>query len=405
MPKNYLFQEDPVVIVSVARTPIGAMMGELSTFCAPELGSISIQAAIERVGIAPQQIDEVFMGCVLTAGQGQAPARQAAIKAGLPPSVGATTINKVCGSGMKAAMLAYDSIISGSQDIVVAGGMESMSNAPFLLAKARGGYRFGHGVLFDHMALDGLEDAYSNSSESGGKSMGLLAEECAEKYRLTRQEQDAFAIESTRKAIEASKKGLFEWEICPVTVSTKKGSTLVTQDESPFKVNLDRIPTLNPAFKKDGTITAATSSSISDGAAALVLMRESTARSMGIAPIARFIAHASYAHEANWFTTAPVGAIKKIYQKTGWNSHTVDLFEINEAFAVVTMAAKKDCEIPDDCVNVFGGACALGHPLGASGARIIATLLGSLRSLNKTRGIATLCIGGGEAVAVALERV
>ncbi len=396
---------DPVVIVSVARTPIGAMQGELSGFSAHQLGSIAIKAAVERAGLAPEQVQEVIMGCVLPAGQGQAPARQATLGAGLPLSVGATTINKVCGSGMKAAMLAADLLHAGSAEIVVAGGMESMSNAPYLLPKARGGYRYGHSTFFDHMALDGLEDAYEKTPNGGGRSMGTYAEETAAKYGFTREEQDAFAIESTRRALAANKDGHFDWEIAPVTVAAKGGETQIKNDESPYKARPEKIPTLKPAFKKDGTVTAATSSSISDGAAALVLMRASKAKALGLTPLATIVGHATHSQEPAWFTTAPVGAIEKLYAKTGWNSGMVDLFEINEAFAIVTMAAMREHGLPHEKVNVHGGAVALGHPIGASGARLIVSLIGALRQRGGKRGVASLCIGGGEGVALALELV
>ncbi|MEY3664266.1 MAG: hypothetical protein RLZZ153_448 [Pseudomonadota bacterium] len=396
---------DPVVIVSVARTPIGAMMGELSGFAAHQLGAHVIAAAVGRAGLKPEQVQEVIMGCVLPAGQGQAPARQSAIGAGLPKSAGATTINKVCGSGMKAAMFAHDLLVAGSQEVVVAGGMESMSNAPYLMLKGRGGYRYGHGTLFDHMALDGLEDAYEKMPNGGGKSMGNFAEDCAGKYSFTRAEQDAYAIESTRRAVAANTNGAFDWEVAPVTVSGKKGDVQISRDEQPFKANIEKIPSLKPAFRKDGTVTAATSSSISDGAAALVMMRESTARKLGAKPIARVVGHATHSQEPQWFTTAPVGAIARLYEKTGWNSSSVDLFEINEAFAVVAMAAMKDHGLSHDRVNVNGGACALGHPIGASGARLIVTLIGALRARGGKRGVASLCIGGGEATALGVELV
>lgn len=396
---------DPVVIVSVARTPIGAMMGELSGFAAHQLGAHVIAAAVGRAGLKPEQVQEVIMGCVLPAGQGQAPARQSAIGAGLPKSAGATTINKVCGSGMKAAMFAHDLLVAGSQEVVVAGGMESMSNAPYLMLKGRGGYRYGHGTLFDHMALDGLEDAYEKMPNGGGKSMGNFAEDCAGKYSFTRAEQDAYAIESTRRAVAANTNGAFDWEVASVTVSGKKGDVQISRDEQPFKANIEKIPSLKPAFRKDGTVTAATSSSISDGAAALVMMRESTARKLGAKPIARVVGHATHSQEPQWFTTAPVGAIARLYEKTGWNSSSVDLFEINEAFAVVAMAAMKDHGLSHDRVNVNGGACALGHPIGASGARLIVTLIGALRARGGKRGVASLCIGGGEATALGVELV
>jgi acetyl-CoA C-acetyltransferase len=394
---------DPVVIVSVARTPIGSMVGELSGFAGHQLGSHAIKAAVARAGIAPEQVQEVIMGCVLPAGQGQAPARQATLGAGLPRSTGATTLNKVCGSGMKAAMFAHDLLVAGSAEIVVAGGMESMSNAPYMMLKGRGGYRYGHATLFDHMALDGLEDAYDKTPTGGGKSMGQFAEDCAGKYAFTREEQDAYAIESTRRAVAANTDGGFAWEIAPVTVAGRKGDVEIARDEAPFKANVDKIPSLKPAFRKDGTVTAATSSSISDGAAALVMMRASTAARLGARPLARLVAHATHSQEPQWFTTAPVGAIEKLYAKTGWTTDSVDLFEINEAFAVVAMAAMRDHGIPHAKVNVNGGACALGHPIGASGARLIVTLIGALRARGGKRGVASLCIGGGEATAVALE--
>ncbi|WP_374403778.1 acetyl-CoA C-acetyltransferase [Niveibacterium sp.] len=394
---------DPVVIVSVARTPIGAMMGELSGFAGHQLGSVAIKAAVERAGLKPEQVQEVIMGCVLPAGQGQAPARQATLGAGLPLSAVATTINKVCGSGMKATMMAHDQLLAGSVDVIVAGGMESMSNAPYLLPKARGGYRYGHSTVFDHMALDGLEDAYEKTANGGGKSMGHYAEDTAAKYGFTREAQDAFAIESTRRALTANQDGSFDWEIAPVTVAGKGGEVQIAKDESPYKAKPEKIPSLKPAFKKDGTVTAATSSSISDGAAALVLMRASTADKLGLKPIARIVGHATHAHEPAWFTTAPVGAIEKLYAKTGWNTDSVDLFEINEAFAVVTMAAMHDHKLPHEKVNVNGGACALGHPIGASGARVIVTLIGALKKRGLKRGVASLCIGGGEATALAVE--
>ena len=396
---------DPVVIVSVARTPIGGMMGDLSSLAGHQLGSAAIKAAVERAGIKPEQVQEVIMGCVLPAGQGQAPARQATLGAGLPISAGATTLNKVCGSGMKSVMLANDLILAGSQDIVVAGGMESMSNAPYMMLKGRGGYRYGHATMFDHMAYDGLEDAYEKTPNGGGKSMGNYAEDCAAKYTFTREEQDQFAIASAQRARTANEDGTFAWEITPVTVAGRKGDTVIDKDESPFKANPDKIPTLRPAFRKDGTVTAATSSSISDGAAALVLMRKSMADKLGLKPLAKIVGHATHSQEPQWFTTAPVGAIKKLYDKTGWNTASVDLFEINEAFAVVTMAAMKEHGLAHDKVNVHGGACALGHPIGASGARLIVTLIGALRKSGGTKGVASLCIGGGEGVAIAIEMI
>jgi acetyl-CoA C-acetyltransferase len=394
---------DPIVIVSAARTPIGSMTGELSSFAAHQLGAHAIKAAVERAGLKPEQVQEVIMGCVLPAGQGQAPARQATLGAGLPMSAGATTINKVCGSGMKAAMLAHDLLTVGSQDIVVAGGMESMSNAPYLMLKGRTGYRYGHATMYDHMALDGLEDAYEKTPNGGGKSMGQFAEDCAGKYAFSREEQDRFAIASTERAKAANTDGSFGWEIAALTVAGRKGDVTIDKDESPFKSNVDKIPTLKPAFRKDGTVTAATSSSISDGAAALVMMRASTADKLGLAPIARLVGHATHSQEPQWFTTAPVGAIRKLYDKTGWSTDKVDLFEINEAFAVVAMAAMKEHGLAHEQVNIHGGACALGHPIGASGARLIVTLIGALRKTGGKRGVASLCIGGGEATAVAIE--
>src|SRR5690625_4589129 len=388
---------DPIVIVSAARTPIGAMSGSLSSLAAHELGSVAIKAAIERAGIDPEVVDEVLIGNVLQAGQGQAPARQAALGAGLPNSVPCTTVHKVCGSGMKTAMMGFDMLTAGSADVVVAGGQESMTNAPYLLLKGRQGYRYGNDRIYDHMALDGLEDAYEHTP------MGIFAEACVDKYKFTREEQDDFAIESLRRAREATEKGYFEWEIAPVTVKSRRGDTVVEVDESPTRANPERIPTLRPAFKKDGTVTAANASSISDGAAAIVMMRDSTAKELGAKPIAKIVAHTQFAQEPEWFTTAPVGAIKKLLEKTGWSIDEVDLFEINEAFACVTMAAMKDLDIPHDKVNIHGGSTAMGHPLGSSAARIIATLIGALRTTNKKRGIATLCIGGGEAVAMAIE--
>jgi len=395
--------EDPIVIVSAARTPVGGMMGELSGLAATDLGATAIRAAVERAGLQPAQVQEVIMGCVLPAGLGQAPARQALLKAGLQPGTGATTINKVCGSGMKAAMLGHDLILAGSQDVVVAGGMESMSNAPYLMLKGRSGYRYGHSTLFDHMAYDGLEDAYDKLPNGGGKSMGTFAEDCAAKYEFSREAQDQYAIESSRRARTANEDGSFKWEMAAVTVSGRKGETVVARDEAPFKANPEKIPTLKPASRKDGTVTAASSSSISDGAAAMVLMRRSMADKLGIKPIATIAGHATHSQEPQWFTTAPVGAIEKLYRKTGWSTGSVDLFEINEAFAVVAMAAMKEHDIPHDKINVHGGAVALGHPIGASGARLIVTLLGALRKTGGKRGVASLCIGGGEATAIAVE--
>ena len=396
---------DSVVIVSAARTPIGGMQGVFLNVTAPQLGTHAIRAAVERAGIKPDDVQEVIMGCVLPAGQRQAPARQAALGAGLPPSVVATTINKVCGSGMKSLMLANDGLALGNTDLVVAGGMESMTNAPYLVPKGRGGYRYGHAMLLDHMAYDGLEDAYDTLPNGGGQSMGEYAEICVDKYKFTREAQDAFAIESTRRAVAANSDGTFSWEIAPVTVPARTGEIIVEKDEQPLKANPEKIPSLRPAFRKNGTVTAASSSSISDGAAALVVMRESTATRLGCTPLARIVAHATYAEEPRWFTTAPVGAIAKLYEKTGWNTETVDLFEVNEAFAAVAMATMCEHRIPHSKINIHGGACALGHPIGASGARIVVTLLGALRKTGGTRGIASLCIGGGEATAVAIEMV
>lgn len=391
---------DPIVIVSAARTPLAAFQGEFSTLSANELGAVAIGAALERAGLKPDQVDAVLMGNVLQAGQGQAPARQASIKAGIPSSVGAITVSKVCGSGMQAAMLAHDGIIADTYGVVVAGGMESMTNAPYLLTKARGGYRAGHATLYDHMMLDGLEDAYQV-----GRAMGTFGEDCAAKYGFTREEQDTFAVESVSRAQKAARDGVLKWETVPVTIKSKKGDTVIELDERPQKLNVEKIPTLKPAFAANGTITAASSSGNADGAAALVLMRESTASKLGCKPIARIVGHASFAQEPEWFTTAPVGAIKKLYDKTGWKTADVDLFEINEAFAAVTMAAMKEHDIPRDKVNIHGGACAVGHPIGASGARIMVSLLGALKATQGKRGVATLCIGGGEATAIALEMV
>jgi acetyl-CoA C-acetyltransferase len=389
---------DPIVIVAAARTPMGGFMGDFASLTAPQLGAVAIQAAVERSGLKPEQIDEVIMGCVLPAGQGQAPARQAALGAGLPLAAGCTTVNKMCGSGMRAAMYAHDMLVAGSVDVMVAGGLESMSNAPYLLPKARGGFRLGHGEVKDHMFLDGLEDAYDK-----GRLMGTFAEECADSYQFTRAAQDAFAIASTTRAQQANSDGSFAWEIAPVTVSGRKGDTVVSRDEQPFKANLEKIPTLKPAFRKDGTVTPANSSSISDGAAALVLMRRSTADRLGVTPLAQMVGHSTFAQEPRLFTTAPVGSINTLLAKNGWTAESVDLWEINEAFAVVTMAAMHDLQLPHERVNVHGGACALGHPIGASGARIMVTLIGALKKHGKKRGVASLCIGGGEATAVGIE--
>jgi len=389
---------DPVVIVSVARTPMGGMMGCLSGLAAHALGAVVIRAALERAGVASDAVDEVIMGNVLQAGQGQAPARQAALGAGLPLSAGCTTIHKVCGSGMKAAMFAHDLLLAGSARVVVAGGQESMSNAPYLLLRGRQGYRYGHSTVYDHMALDGLEDAYQR-----GTAMGVFAEDCAAKYAFTREQQDAYALESLRRARAASEDGSFAWEIAPVTVAGRKGDTVIDTDEAPTKAMPDKIPSLKPAFQKNGTVTAANASSISDGAAVLVMMRASTAKSLGVAPLARVVGHSQHAQEPAWFTTAPVGAMQKLFEKTGWTAQDVDLYEINEAFAVVTMAAMQELNLPHEKVNIHGGATALGHPIGASGARLITTLIGALRKTGGKRGMASLCIGGGEAVALAVE--
>ncbi len=390
--------DDPIVIVSAARTPMGGFQGELRSFAAPELGAAAIRAAVERAGVKPEEVQEVIMGCVLPAGQGQAPARQASLGAGLPLGAGCTTVNKMCGSGMKAAMLAHDLLAAGSMDVVIAGGMESMTNAPYLLPKARGGYRMGHQQVLDHMFYDGLEDAYDK-----GRLMGTFAEDCAQKYAFTREAQDQFAIASLERAQQANKEGWFAWETTPLAIKAGKEEKFVETDEQPFKANFDKIPTLRPAFRKDGTVTAANSSSISDGAAALVMMRRSSAEKRGLEPLAVLVGHTTHAQEPGWFTTAPVGAMRKLFERTGWNAKGVDLYEINEAFAVVTMAAMKEHGLPHEKVNVHGGACALGHPIGASGARIIVTLIGALKKYRGKRGVASLCIGGGEATAVAIE--
>ena len=391
---------DPIVIVSAARTPMGAFQGELKSLTAPELGAAAIRAAVERAKLKAEEIQEVLMGCVLPAGQGQAPARQAALGAGLPLAVGCTTINKMCGSGMKAAMLAHDALLAGSAEIIVAGGMESMTNAPYLLPKARAGLRMGHGQVIDHMFYDGLEDAYDK-----GKLMGSFAEDCAVSYKFSRDAQDDFAVQSLKRAQNANRQGWFAWEITPIAIKSGKEQKFVEMDEQPFKANLEKIPTLKPAFRKDGTVTAANSSSISDGAAALVMMRRSTAQKRRLAPLATVIGHSTHAQAPGLFTTAPVGAIRKLFERTGRSAGKVDLYEINEAFAVVTMAAMKEHDLPHDKVNVHGGACALGHPIGCSGARILVTLIGALRKYGGKRGVASLCIGGGEATAMAIELV
>jgi len=392
---------DNIVIVAAARTPMGGFQGDFASQTAANLGAVAIRAAVERSGLPAVDVQEVIMGCVLQAGQGQAPARQAALQAGLPLSAGCTTVHKVCGSAMKATMFACDILKAGSQDVVVAGGMESMTNSPYLLPKARGGYRLGHGQMIDHMFFDGLEDHYS--TETKGRLMGTFAEDCVAHYGFTRKDQDDFAIASTQRAQQAGQDGSFDWEIAPVTIFGRKGEVTINLDEQPGKAQLDKIPTLRPAFKKDGTVTPANSSSISDGAAALVLMRESDALKRGLKPVARIVGYTTHAQEPGWFTTAPVYAMKKLFAQTGWTAERVDLYEINEAFAVVTMAAMKELSLPHDKVNVHGGACALGHPIGASGARIIVTLLGALRKYGKQRGVASLCIGGGEATALAVE--
>ena len=389
---------DPIVIVSAARTPMGAFQGDFANLAAHDLGGVAIQAAVERAGIAPELVTEVLFGNCLLAGQGQAPARQAAFKGGLPKSAGAVTLSKMCGSGMRAAMFAHDMLVAGSHDVLVAGGMESMTGAPYLLQKARGGYRLGHDRIFDHMMLDGLEDAYEP-----GRSMGTFGEDCAAKYHFTREQQDNFAVASVQRAQAATNNGAFKDEIAPVTVKDRKGERVVSTDEGPGKINVDKIPTLKPAFKKDGTVTAASSSSINDGAAAMVLVRESTAKKLGVQPLARIVSHATHAQEPEWFSTAPIGATEKALAKAGWQVGDVDLWEINEAFAVVPMALMHDLKVPHDKVNVNGGACALGHPIGASGARILVTLLYALKNRGLKKGLATLCIGGGEATAMAVE--
>ncbi|WP_137130815.1 acetyl-CoA C-acyltransferase [Rhizobium sp. FY34] len=387
-----------IVIVGFARTPIGGFQGALMGKTAAQLGAIAIAAALERAQVAGSDVDEVLMGCVLPAGQGQAPARQAALGAGLPVSTPASTVNKMCGSGMKTVMMAHDAMLAGQASILVAGGMESMSNAPYLLDRARSGYRMGHGRIIDHMFLDGLEDSYDK-----GRLMGSFAEECADAYHFAREAQDAYALQSLSRAQAAISEGRFAAEIAPVSITGKAGATTVSIDEQPGNAQPDKIPQLKPAFRANGTVTAANSSSISDGAAALVLMTADEAKRRGLAPLARIVGHASYASEPRLFPTAPIGAIKKLFERTGWSAREVDLFEINEAFAVVAMAAMRDLDLPTDKVNVHGGACALGHPIGASGARILVTLLAALQARGEKRGIASVCIGGGEATAIALE--
>ena len=393
-------EKENIVITGMARTPMGAFQGTLKDASCAELGAASIRAALERSRVGADEVSETIMGCVLPAGQGQAPARQAALGAEMPLSVCCTTVNKMCGSGMKSTMLAHDLLLGGEERILVAGGMESMTNAPYLLPRARSGMRLGHGEVVDHMFLDGLEDAYDR-----GKLMGTFAEATAGRYGFSREAQDEFAIRSLTRAKKAIEEGIFKEEIVPVTIKGRKGDTVVETDETPLKANLEKIPTLKPAFAKDGTVTPANSSSISDGAAALVMMRESTAEKRGIRPIAKILGHTEHAHEPAWFTTAPVTAIKKLLEKLEWNAEDVDLYEINEAFAVVTMAAISELELDPEKVNVHGGACALGHPIGASGARIIVTLLSALKHHGQRRGLASLCIGGGEATALAVELI
>ncbi|MEB2604290.1 acetyl-CoA C-acetyltransferase [Burkholderia cenocepacia] len=392
--------QDPIVIVGAARTPMGGFQGDLAAASASDLGAVAIRAALERANVPAERIDEIVFGCVLPAGQGQAPARQAALKAGLPLGAGATTVNKMCGSGMKAAMFAHDLLLAGSAGVAVAGGMESMTNAPYLLPKARAGMRMGHGQVLDHMFLDGLEDAYEK-----GRLMGTFAEDCAQAYQFTREAQDAFAIASLTRAQRAIAEGRFVSEIAPVTVKAGKTESVVSIDEQPGKAKLDKIPTLKPAFRDGGTVTAANASSISDGAAALVMMRRSEAERLGLKPKAVIVGHSTHADKPGLFATAPIGALRKLSEKTGWNLRDVDLFEINEAFAVVPMAAMRDLDLPHEKVNVHGGACALGHPIGASGARVMVTLLAALETYGLKRGVASLCIGGGEATAVAIERL
>ena len=390
---------DSIVIVSAARTPIGGLLGDFAGLQAWELAAFAIRAAVERSGVPGDAIDEAFIGNCLMAGQGQAPARQAVLKAGLPQSVGAVTLSKMCGSGMRATMFAHDALKAGSADILISGGMESMTNAPHLMF-ARKGIKYGAAQMYDHMALDGLEDAYER-----GKAMGVFAEACVAKYAFTREAMDAFAVSSTERAKRANEDGSFAWELAPVTVAGRAGDTVFSRDEQPFKAKLDKIAGLKPAFKKDGTITAASSSSISDGAAALVLMRESTATTMGVTPVARIVGHTVHANAPEWFSTAPVGAISKLLDKNGWDAKSVDLWEVNEAFAAVTMAAMAEFKLPHEIVNVHGGAVALGHPIGASGARIIVTLIGALKRRGLKRGVAALCIGGGEATAMGVELI
>lgn len=395
---------DPIVICGAARTPHGAFLGAFATVAATELGATAVRAALQDAGIAAETVDEVLMGNVLPAGLGQAPARQAALGAGLPDSVPCTTVSKVCGSGLKAVIQAHDALRAGSANVVVAGGMESMTGAPYLLPQGRGGARIGHSRVLDHMMLDGLEDAYDVAPDGTRRSMGTFGEDCAEKYQFTRDDQDAFAMESVRRAKVAAD-GAFDWEIAPVTVKTRKGEVTVTRDEGPDRIDPEKIPTLRPAFKKDGTITAASSSSINDGAAALVLTRASRAEALGLTPLARIVGHAAYAGAPGWFTTAPVYAKQRLFEATGWRVDDVDLFEINEAFACVPMASMRELGIEHERVNVHGGAVAVGHPIGASGARIVVTLLGAMKARRARRGVASICIGGGEALALAVEAV
>ena len=392
-------QEDPVVIVGMARTPMGGFNGVLSDASGPDLGAAAMKAALERSGVAPADVDEVIMGCVLPHGQRQGPARQAAIYAGIPEATGATTINKLCGSGMKATMQGYDGLMAGSIDVAVTGGFESMTNIPYMAPRARQGYRMGHNQMLDAMFWDGLEDAYEP-----GQLMGHFAEATAQHYQFTREQQDEYAIRSLQRAKAANEDGSFKDELVPYTVRTRKGETVVSQDEQPFTANIEKIPSLRPAFAKDGTVTPANSSSISDGAAALVLMRRSEAEKRGLTPLATIVAHTTHSQEPRWFTTAPIGAMQKLFDKTGWNKEQVGLYEINEAFAVVPMAAMREFDLPADKVNVHGGACALGHPVGASGGRIIAALITAMQKNDVKQGVAAICIGGGEATAVAIER-
>ncbi len=391
-------KSDPIVIVGAARTPMGGLLGDFAGMAAPQLGSAALEAAVSRGGLKPEDIENVVMGCVLPAGQGQAPARQAALGAGLPKSTGCTTVNKMCGSGMQAIMFAHDMLAGGSFDVMAAGGMESMSNAPYLLPKARGGYRLGHDRVMDSMFLDGLEDAYDR-----GRLMGTFAEDAAQSYQFSRQEQDAYAVASLERAVKAGKDGSFAGEIAAVKVKSRKGDVVIDIDEQPAKAQIDKIPTLKPAFRDGGTVTAANSSSISDGAAAVTMMRRSEAEKRGLTPIATIVGHSTHASTPGLFPSAPVGAINRLVDRIGWSAKDVDLWEVNEAFAVVAMIAMRDLGIPHDKINVHGGACALGHPIGASGARIVVTLIAALRKYGLKKGVASLCIGGGEATAIALE--